>query len=258
MYCNKCGHQNPDESAFCGKCGTALVQATQGEPLSAATPPAPPPASQPQPRPAPPAPTKKGPSCWLVGCLSVVGLFIFFIIMAALIPSTTHSTSENSTKPHSYAGGHEGRQAIHQYWVSATNETAAALSYTLLAIDAAKGGDTTTASTALEKGTEAANQAGMDSVTNVPDGWDDVEGSLSAGDEALKRALTAARKGLDSNAPSDWSDASQALEEAGSYFDTATGQARTHYKALGGHNDDIQDPRDEAKQVYNTLRGLSQ
>lgn len=26
MYCPKCGAQNPDNSSFCGKCGTALTQ----------------------------------------------------------------------------------------------------------------------------------------------------------------------------------------------------------------------------------------
>ncbi len=31
MFCNQCGHQNPDGSRFCGRCGTALGRAGGGE-----------------------------------------------------------------------------------------------------------------------------------------------------------------------------------------------------------------------------------
>lgn len=256
MHCTSCGVQLPDDARFCASCGKAVAAPVGAQPP---TPPQPTTSSSPQVPPAPPA--RKGLSCFSVGCLTIIGIVLVTIIVAAININNYSSSNftparraANNPAPQSYEARHTQRQAIHSYWVGATNQSVVALSYVQLALDAENEGDLVTASTALEKAGSAADQAEMDAVSTVPDGWDDVSGSLVGGDDALKSAVKSARSGLDSNAPSDWSDAAQSAEQASSSFDEATSEARNHYEAMGGHSDDIEDPRDEAKQVYNTLK----
>lgn len=206
VTCSKCGTIIRRTAQRCFKCGLENAEYLE-------------------PPPSPISSTKWRMSPGTIGCLSIAGFFALVGIVVEL-SSNSISTSANSNAtstnasqptdeptPEPTPDQHAARQALQTYWMGATKNTALAMAYVQAAIDFAQEGDTVSASTALDKASSAADQAGTDSATDVPDGWDDVEGSLGLGNDALKRAVTASRGALDSDAPSAWSDASQANQE---------------------------------------------
>lgn len=103
MFCNTCGSLNPDDASFCNKCGSA-VSKTPGTPEATPSQPVPtalvqqPTASQ-----AVPPAAKKAPSCFLMGCLGIVGLVVVLIILGALSslinPTAQNSRSSSDSRP---------------------------------------------------------------------------------------------------------------------------------------------------------------
>jgi len=94
MHCTNCGIQLPEDAKFCSACGKPVTSVEQ--------PPSPQVAATPVPSPIPSVPssmpTKQSPNCFVVGCLSIIGVLIIAGVIATLSKPTTN-TSTNTTSP---------------------------------------------------------------------------------------------------------------------------------------------------------------
>jgi len=98
MHCTNCGVLLPEDARFCAGCGKAVAQAQQPP---AVAPPSPRP---PTPSPHPAVPTKKGPNCFLVGCLGFVILMGLVMLISTLMTSSTRNTATSPSRDYTSDG----------------------------------------------------------------------------------------------------------------------------------------------------------
>jgi hypothetical protein len=125
------------------------------------------------------------------------------------------------------------------YWDPIISNLALAEIYLRKATGEDENGEEVDASSDLERAEQYADTAGLASVQNVPDGWDDVSGDLAAASGDFKTALDRTRKYLDTQEPSIMVSALHDNEEAKQELEDATAAARRHYVDMGGQAADI-------------------
>jgi hypothetical protein len=181
----------------------------------------------------------------------------------SITPHRTQSvrqTAHQRARPAPAPNRHGEREAAQTYWHDIILGAVMADGFRALARDALGDGDTTNASTYVDKAAGYSSATVEAAHKYLPPGWDDVEEAVSQSMSHMSAAYKHLRNAINLNTPSERSDAIQMSDRAKEELVHAIHLARVHYVAMGGKATDISDGTAEAQgmaELIETIKGSS-
>jgi hypothetical protein len=176
-----------------------------------------------------------------------------------MLSETTPVPTEKPPTPEPTQDRHTERVQYQQFWNATVGNLAMVFVCVNYAAKAAGGGDSVTASRALQIGQKFADNAKDETLNGVPGEWkdnDEIGPRLFSAANSLSDAMNKMRNYLDESKPSEAVDAEDEATSASSDVEAATAAARSSYESMGGKASDIETMQSKVQTTITALDTL--